>query len=203
MKLYYIPAACSLASHIVALEAGLPLKIEKVDPAKGHKTETGEDFLKINPKGYVPTLKLDDGNILTECLAVLHYLADQAPEKALTPAAGSFASYKLEEWLAYISTEIHKSFGPLFTPTMPEAGKELARANLNKRFGYLNEHLAKNTYVMGDKFGIADAYLFTVLGWPAFVGFDLAPFPNLQEFAARIGQRPAVQAALREEGLIS
>lgn len=203
MKLYYAPAASSLAPHIVAREAGLSLEIEKVNVRGDHKTETGEDFYKINPKGYIPALKLDDGNILTECVALMQYLADQAPGKNLTPAAGSFQYYQLEEWLAFMNSEIHKSFGPLFNPAMPEAAKELARANLDRRFAYLDEHLAKNTYVMGDKYSIADSYLFAILGWPAYAGYDMAKFPNLQSFAARISQRPAVQAALRAEGLIS
>ena len=202
MKLYYIPGACPLASHIVACEGGLPLEIERVDSKNGYKTETGEDYLKINPKGYVPALKLDNGEILTETLAVIQYLGDQAPDKGLTPAAGSFARYRLEEWLSFMNSEIQKSFGPLFKSAMPEASKEAARATLDQRFAYMNDHMAKNTFVMGDQYTIADPYLFTILGWPAYVGYDLTRFPHLQAFAARIAERPAVQKALREEGLL-
>ncbi|MBJ6124451.1 glutathione transferase GstA [Microvirga splendida] len=201
MKLYYYPGACSLAPHIVAREAGLPLSIEKVDLAN-RTTETGANYLAVNPKGYVPALGLKDDSVLTEVSAIIQYLADAQPETKLAPAAGSMERYRLLEWLGFISTEIHKGFGPLWNPTTPDAVKAATKERLASRFAYLDETLAKQPFLMGDAFTIADAYLFTVVNWTNFHGIDISPFPNLQAFQTRIAARPAVQQALEAEGLV-
>lgn len=201
MKLYYAPGACSLSPHIVINEAGLSARYVKVD-LKAKKTESGSDFLSINPKGYVPTLELDEGAILTEGPAIVQYLADQVPQKRLVPAAGTFARYRLQEWLNFISTELHKGFGPLFYPPSPEV-KEAAAARLLERLRYVNDVLKDKAFVMGDDFTVADAYLFTVLGWARFVSLDLAPLPALGHYIARVAGRPAVQKTLQEEGLLN
>lgn len=201
MKLYYSPGACSLASHIALHETGLPFDIEKFNGAT-LKTETGEDFLKINAKGYVPTLKLNDGNILTEGAAILQYIADQKPDSALAPQAGTLERYRLQEWLTYIGTEVHKSFSPLFNKTAAEEVKNYTRDLLGKRLVYVESQLASKPYLMGNGFTVADAYLFVVLGWSSHVGFDLGPYPKIREYLARVSARPAVQAALKAEGLV-
>ena len=201
MKLYYAPGACSLAPHIVAREAGLRLDLEKVDLSRG-KTEGGAAFADINPKGYVPALALDNGEVLTEVSALVQYLADQAPQAGLVPAAGSDERYRLLEWLGFISTEIHKGFGPLWNPQTPDAAKTIAKANLAKRFAYLDGRLARGPYLMGERFTVADAYLFTVANWTNFHGIDLKPYPNLQAFMERVGARPKVREALRAERLL-
>jgi glutathione S-transferase len=202
MKLYFSPGACSLSPHIVLLESGLPFECEKVD-LKQKVTASGADFTSINPKGYVPALQLDGGLVLTEGPAIVQYLADLAPEKHLAPLAGSLGRYKLAEWLNFISTEIHKAYGPLFNPASSEEAKGNARAALAKRFPVPARTLAGNDYLLGDQFSVADAYLFTVLSWAAKVDVDLSPWPSLQAFQLRVGARPAVQRALREEGLLA
>ena len=201
MKLYYAPGACSLAPHIVAREAGLRLDLEKVDLGKG-RTENGAVFADINPKGYVPALALDGGEVLTEVSALVQYLADQAPHAQLAPAAGTIERYRLLEWLGFISTEIHKGFWPLWNPQTPDAAKTIAKTNLAKRFAYLDGRLARGPYLMGERFTVADAYLFTVANWTNFHGIDLKPYPNLQAFMERVGARPKVREALRAEGLL-
>jgi glutathione S-transferase len=200
MKLYYYPGACSLAPHIVAREAGIALTIEKVDLAN-RTTEAGANYLAVNPKGYVPALGLQDNSVLTEASAIIQYLADSQPAADLAPAHGSMERYRLLEWLGFISTEIHKGFGPLWNPATPDAVKVATKERLATRFAYLDEKLGAQPFLLGDKFTIADAYLFTVVNWTNFHGIDISPFPNLQAFQARIASRPAVQQALEAEGL--
>jgi len=201
MKLYYAPGACSLSPHIVATEAGVPVELEKVDLGK-HQTASGKDFMTINPKGYVPTLQLDDGTILTEGPAIVQYLADQKPGSGLAPANGSVDRYKVQEWLNFIGTELHKNFGPLFNPATPDAVKETSKANIAKRLGYLNEQLANKQYLMGNNFTVADAYAFTIVNWTNFVKIDLKGYPNVAAYMQRVGARPKVQETLRSEGLM-
>jgi glutathione S-transferase len=201
MKLYYAPGACSLAPHIVAREAGLRLDLEKVDLGSG-RTETGAAFAEINPKGYVPALALDNGEVLTEASALVQYLADQAPGSGLAPAAGTIERYRLLEWLGFISTEIHKGFGPLWKPDTPEAAKTIARNNLAKRFAYLDGRLAGGVFLLGDRFTVADAYLFTVTSWTNFHAIDLSPYPNLKAYMGRVAARPKVREAMNAEGLL-
>jgi glutathione S-transferase len=201
MKLYYYPGACSLAPHIVAREAGIPLSLEKVDLAN-RTTETGANFATVNPKGYVPALGLQDGSVLTEASAIVQYLADRQPGTNLAPAHGTMERYRLLEWLGFISTEIHKGFGPLWNPATPDAVKAATKERLAARFAYLDEILARQPYLMGETFTIADAYLFTVVNWTNFHAVDISPFPNLKAFQARIASRPSVQQALEAEGLV-
>ncbi|MBB4040034.1 glutathione S-transferase [Microvirga flocculans] len=201
MKLYYTPGACSLAPHIVAREAGIPVNLEKVDLAK-RVTETGANFAAINPKGYVPALALQDGSLLTEAAAIIQYLADAQPATDLAPANGTIERYRLIEWITFISSEIHKGFGPLWNPANPDAVKAAAKDRLASRFAYLDEVLAKQPFLMGSAFTIADAYLFTVVNWTNFHAIDLSPFPNLKAFQERVASRPAVQQALAAEGLL-
>lgn len=200
MKLYYSPGACSLSPHIVLAEAGLPYTIEKVD-LKAKKTETGADFFAINPAGYVPTVVLDNGEILTEGPAIVQYLADQAPASKLAPPVGSFERVRLQEVLNYISTELHKSFSPLFNPAAPEDWKTFMRGQIVRRLEPMEKRLAKADYLMGG-FSVADAYLFTILGWTRLVGIDLKDNAVLMAYIARVKARPAVQKAMTEEGLI-
>ncbi len=202
MKLYYSKGACSLSPHIVALEAGLAVELVSVDLRTG-TTFDGTDFKKVNPKGYVPTLVLDNGETLTEGPAIVQYLADQVPNKALIPGHGSLARYRAIEWLNFISTELHKSFGPLFTPQAPEASKVAAKENLGKRLDYVNQELNGKEYLLGSQFSVADAYLFTVLSWTPHFQIDLSSRANVAAFMERVRIRPAVQAALRAEGLTS
>ncbi len=201
MKLYYAPGACSLASHIALHETGLAFEIEKVDFAT-KKTASGKDFNQVNPKGYVPAIKLNDGSVLTEGGAILQYIADQQPDSGLAPKAGTMERYRLQEWLTFIGTEIHKTFSPLFNKSAAEEVKNNARNLLTKRLGYVETQLANKPYLMGDKFSVADAYLFTVVNWSNFTGFDLGPFPKLKEYMARVAARPKVQAAMQAEGLL-
>jgi len=201
MKLYYSPGACSLSPHIVLAEAGLPYTLERVD-LKAKKTETGADFFAINPAGYVPTLALDNGEILTEGPAIVQYLADLAPATKLAPPAGSFERVRLQELLNYISTEIHKAFSPLFNPAAPEDWKTFMRGQIVRRLEPLEQRVAGGGCLMGG-FTVADAYLFTVIGWTRLVGIDLKEArPALAEYQARIKARPGVQQAMKEEGLI-
>lgn len=200
MKLFYKPGACSLAPHIVANEAALDFDLIKVDLAS-KKTEDDQDFLATNPNGYVPALALADGEVLTEVSVLVQYLADQNPESGLMPKAGDVARYRVQQWLAFIATELHKTFGPFFKPDTPEATKEANRALLTRRIGFVDKKLEGHSYLMGDTFTAADAYLWTILGWAKHVGFDLSPFPNAQRFLETVAARPAVQKTLRAEGL--
>ena len=201
MKLYYSPAACSLSPHIVAREAGIPIDLEKVNLAD-HKTETGQDYMTVNPKGYVPALRFDDGSVLTEGPAIVQYLADQKPATGLAPAAGSIERYRLQEWLTFIGTELHKSLGSLFNKAMSDEAKETAKTGIAKRLAYLNDQLASKQYLMGSNFTVADAYAFTVVNWTNFLGIDLKAYPNLTAYMSRVGGRPKVQEALKAEGLV-
>ena len=201
MKLYISPGACSLSPHIVLLESGLAFTTERVN--LGSKvTASGGDYYAINPKGSVPALQLDDGQILTEGPAIVQYLADLAPDKQLAPAAGSLARYRLMEALNFISTELHKSFGVLFNSKMPPEAKVVARELLVKRIGLVAQQLDGSAYLCGEEFSVADAYLFTVLGWGAHVELDLAQWPAVAAYLGRIAARPAVHQALLDEGLL-
>jgi glutathione S-transferase len=201
MKLYFSPGACSLSPHIVLREAGLPFELEQVDLGSA-KTLAGADYTRINPNGYVPALLLDDGDVLTEGPAIVQYLADRKPESRLAPQAGTLERYHLMEWLNFISSEIHKSFSPLFNPNAAEAWKNGARELLARRLDTLAKKLEGRPHLMGSLFTVADAYLFTVLRWGGHVGFDLGRWPVLTDYLARIGVRPKVQEALEAEGLI-
>lgn len=201
MKLYYSPGACSLSPHIVASELGLDVQLEKVD-TKSHTLASGGDYFKVNPKGYVPALEIKAGQILTEGPAIVQYLGDQKPELGLVPAAGTVERYRLQEMLGYINSELHKTYSPLFNPnTNPETVEE-RKGYLKKRYQYLDEILGRHEYLLGDKFTAADAYLFTVTNWAGYVKLDLSGFPNIQAFQKRVAARPAVQKAMKEEGLI-
>jgi glutathione S-transferase len=201
MKLYYSPGACSLSPHIVLKEAGLAFEAIAA-PTKTHKLLDGTDYYTINPLGYVPYLVLDDGRTLHEGPAIVQYIADQVPGKRLAPANGSWERYKLQEWLNTIGTELHKGFSPLFTPGMPDEAKGMFKTRLISRLTWFNGELAGKTYLMGDTFTVADAYLFVVAGWGKHVGVDISGLVNLSGFMARVAARPAVQEALRAEGLL-
>jgi glutathione S-transferase len=200
MKLYFSPGACSLSPHIVLLEAGLEFSAERVD-LREKLTAAGKDFRAINPKGYVPALTLDDGSLLTEGAAIVQYLADLAPAAGLLPPVGDAARYKVIAWLSYISSELHKNFSPLFNPAATDDMRAHARKMLAQRLDYVASQLAASEY-LEQRFSVADAYLFTVLGWAEVVKLSLADWPVLDAYRARIGARPAVQQALRAEGLI-
>lgn len=200
MKLYFSPGACSLSPHIVAHEVGIPLTLVKVDTAT-KKLADGGDYWAINPKGYVPALELDNGELLTEGPAIVQYLADRKPEAKLVPAAGTFERYRVQETLGYINSEIHKTYSPLFRPTTsPELRKD-REDYLRRRYAIIEKQLAKGPYLFGEQFTVADAYLFTVTNWAHFLKLDLSEFPNLLAFQARVAARPAVQAAMTAEGL--
>lgn len=199
MKLYFSPGACSLSPHIVLHEAGLPFTAVKVD-LKTKAMEGGGDFRTVNGRGYVPLLELDHGAHLAEGPAIVQYLADQAPQKQLAPANGSLARYQLQEWLNFITSELHKQFSPLFDPSHPEELKARQRDKLAGRFDWIVAQLAGKDYLMGE-FTVADAYLFTVLNWCQWTGIDLGRWPALKAYVARVAARPAVQAALKAEGL--
>ena len=201
MKLYYTPAACSLAPHIVLCEAGISAELEKVDLAK-KTTATGRDLHAVNPKGSVPVLELDDGQVLTEVAVLVQYIADHKPEAGLVPRAGTLERYRVMEWLNFVSSELHKAFGPLFNPQADPAWKDAQVAVLGKRFDYLSERLGDRPYLMGDAFTVADAYLFTVLNWTGFARIDLGKWPVLRAYTARVAARPAVQEAMKAEGLL-
>ena len=200
MKLYYSPAACSLAPHIALEESGLSYDLVKVD-LRTHKIANGADYYTINPKGYVPVLELDDGERLTEAAVVLQYIADRKPG-TLAPVYGTMDRYRLNEWLNFISSEIHKQFGPLWHDDTPAATQSTQKASLAKRFGLVEQTLAKQPYLMGNTFTIADAYLFTVTRWAEPLKVDLTPFPALRQFQARVAARPKVHAALKAEHLV-
>jgi glutathione S-transferase len=201
MKLYYSTGTCSLSPHIVAREAGLPLTLVRVD-TKSKKTANDDDYWAVNGKGYVPTLELDDGSRLTEGPAIVQYLADRVPQKQLAPAHGTMERYRLQEWLNFITSEIHKQFSPLFDPSMPDEAKAKFRDKLAGRFDWIVKQLGDRPYLMGSTFSVADAYLFTVLNWSKWTGIDMSRWPVLQEYVARIAARPEVQTAMKEEGLI-
>ncbi len=201
MKLYFSPGACSLSPHIALREAGLGFDLEQVD-LKAKTTKSGGDFKSINPKGQVPTLELDDGEVLTEGPAIVQYIADRKPESKLAPAAGTMERYRLQEWLNYITSEMHKGFSPLFNPNAPDQWKQVVKDMLAQRFDVLSKKLEGKPYLMGATFTVADAYLFTILGWGKYHNIDYGKWPVLQAYQARIAERPAVQAALKAEGLL-
>jgi glutathione S-transferase len=200
MRLYYIAQSCALASHIVANEAGVPVDIVEVDLAT-KKTASGANFLTINPKGYVPVVVLDDGQVLTESAAILQYLADVNPESRLAPPNGTFARVRLQEALNYIGTEIHRGYGPLFNPTTPATIREERMANLRRHYAWVEQQLSSRRYLLGDDFSVADAYLFTITRWAEGVKLDLTHYPHLQAFQKSIAARPPVRAAMKAEGL--
>jgi glutathione S-transferase len=201
MKLYYAPGACSLSPHIVLREAGIAADIEKVD-LREKKTASGEDFTKVNPKGYVPALKLDDGRVLTEGVAIVQYLGDAKPDSGLVPKAGTPERYAQQEWLTFISSEIHKQFSPLFNPKAGDEWKQFCRDRLAMRFDYVSGQMDGKQWLTGGGFTAADAYLFTVLNWHKRVEIDLARWPVLQKYVERVAARPKVQEAMKAEGLL-
>jgi glutathione S-transferase len=201
MKLYYFPGACSIAPHIVAREAGIALDLEKVDLGS-KRTATGEDYLAVNPKGYVPALRLDDGSVLTEVSALIQYLADRAPASGLIPAAGTLERYRILEWIGYISTEIHKGFGPLWNAKLAPEARAAAVSALSHRLDLVEKVLAGQPFLTGERFTVVDAYLFAVASWAPWVKLDMAPWPKLRDFVARVAARPKVQEALVAEGLV-
>jgi glutathione S-transferase len=201
MKLYYSPGASSLAAHIALRESGLSFDLERVS-LKTKKTASDADYLRVNPKGYVPALRFEDGSLLTEGPAIMLWVGDQVPEKRLAPSPGTMERYHLIEWLNFIATELHKSFGALFDPGAPDAAKAAARARLDKRLDYLDRTLGDAPFLLGEHFTVADGYLFTVLGWGRLVDVDIARWPHLAAYAGRIGARPKVLDTLRAEGLL-
>jgi len=200
MKLYYFPAACSQASNIALREAGLKFELVNVD-RHTKRAADGLDFNEVNPKGYVPALTLDNGEVLTESVTVLQYIADRKPTAKLAPAAGTMERYRLMEWLSFINSELHKGFSPLFREDAPQDTKQYARNNLTTRFDYLQRALGAKTFLMGEQFTIADAYLFTVLSWGGYTNLDIGKWPQLQRYVERVGARPHVVEARKAEGL--
>lgn len=201
MKLYYAPGACSLSPHIVARELGLPVELKKVNN-KEKTIEGGGDYWKINGRGYVPALELDDGEILTEGPAIVQYLADLKPESGLAPQAGTLERYRLQEWLNFLTSEVHKQFSPLFRPTTPEDYKPVARQYIANRFDWLDKQLAGKDYLMGKTFSVADAYLFVLLNWTKVQQIDLSRWPSLAALHKRVAARPRVKEAMQAEGLL-
>jgi glutathione S-transferase len=201
MKLYYAPGACSLSPHIALHEAGLAHELVKVD-LRAKKTEAGADYTQINPKGQVPALELDNGELVTEGPVILQMIADKVADKHLAPAAGSNERYRLQEWLNFITTELHKNFSPLFQPVIPDDVKAFFKDRLMGKFRYVDSRLAGQDYLMGKDFTVADGYLFVMLAWAERMNFDLSGLPNLMAYKARIATRPNVQAALKMEGLL-
>ena len=201
MKLYFAPGACSLSPHIVLREAGYNFDLEQVDNHE-KKTKSGTDYWGINGKGQVPVLELDNGERITEGPVIVQYLADQKPASGLAPANGSMGRVRVQEWLNFTTSEIHKTFGPIFRPTTPDAFKVISRENLGKRFDWLDKHLAGKQYLTGDKFTVADAYLFAVLRWSPRVNVDLGKWPNLKAYVDRVALRRKVREAMKAEGLI-
>ena len=198
MKLFFSPGACSLSPHIVLREAGLPFELEKVD-LRAKKTAGGDDYLAVNPKGYVPALKLDDGNVITEGPAIVQYLADLAPTKKLVPPAGTIERVRVQEWLNFITSELHKSFSVLFDPNATEEYKATTREKIGKRIGIIDKALEGKSFLMGETFSVPDAYLFTILSWAGHMKIDLAQWPNISAYFARVGARPSVLAAREAE----
>lgn len=201
MKLYYSPGACSLSPHIALIESGLPFEAVLAS-TKTHQLDDGTDYYTINPLGYVPLLEFDDGTRLRESPAIVQYIADQAPARKLAPPAGTIERYRLQEWLSFIGMELHRSIGTLFNPALPEEGKAVFRDRAGKRLQWLDGQLAGKTYLMGDDFTVADGYLFTVTNWAKPLGLDLSGYANLLAYRERVAARPAVQAAMRAEGLL-
>jgi glutathione S-transferase len=201
MKLYYSPGACSLSPHIALLEAGLPHNLVKVD-LRAKKLENGDDYLKINPKGQVPALALDNGDLVTEGPVIVQMIADKAAGKNLAPARDSAERYKLLEWLNFITAELHKNFGPMFSPVLADDAKAFFKDRVMGKFKYVDGALAGHDYLMGKQFTVADAYLFTMLSWADRMKFDLSAMPNLLAYKARVAARPKVQEALNKEGLL-
>jgi len=201
MKLYYSPGACSLSPHIALLEAGLPYDLVKVD-LRAKKLENGDDYLKVNPKGQVPALGMDNGELLTEGPVIVQMIADKAAGKNLAPSPDSAERYKLQEWLNFITTELHKNFGPMFSPVLADDAKAFFKDRLMGKFKYLEGALAGRDYLMGKQFTVADGYLFTMLSWADRMKFDLSALPNLLAYKARVAARPKVQEALTKEGLM-
>lgn len=200
MKLYYTPGACSMSPHIALREAGLDFEAVQVDLG-AKTTKSGADYRKINPKGSVPALEMDGGQVLTEGSAIVQYIADKKPGSKLAPAAGTAERYRLQEWLNYIASEIHKGFSPLFNPKAPDEWKSTVKDMLGGKFDYLSKQLDGKSYLMGDTFTVADGYLFTILSWAKSMNIDLAKWPVLQAYVARVAARPAVNATLKAEGL--
>ena len=201
MTLYYMPGACSLAPHIALQESGLTFDPLRVD-GKSKTTADGQDYLRVSSKGYVPALRLPDGSILTECVAILQYVGDHSADGKLAAPSGASSRYRVLEWLSYISTELHKAYGPMFTPVATDAEKQRALDALGKKFTWLQNELGKRQFLVGDTFTVADAYLFTVLGWTGFIGVDLGKWPGLKSYHSRIAARPHVTTAMKTEGLI-
>ena len=201
MKLYYSPGACSLSPHIALHEAGIAFEAVMAS-TKSHKLQDGTDYYGINPLGYVPLLELDDGTRLREGPAIVQYIADLAPTKNLAPAAGTLQRYRLQEWLTFIGTEMHKGYSPLFNPAMPDEAKTIFKDKLKSRYQWLDGQLADKQYLMGEHFSVADGYLFTVTNWAKPTGVDIAGCPNVQAWHARVAARPAVQEAMKAEGLL-
>jgi glutathione S-transferase len=201
MKLYYSPGACSLSPHIVARELGINVELKKVN-TKDKTIEGGGDFWQVNPKGYVPTLELDNGKRLTEGPAIVQYLADQKPDAGLAPKAGTFERYQVQEWLNFLTSEVHKQFSPLFRPNTPEDYKTIAKENLGKRFDWLDQQLKGKDYLTGKQFTVADAYLFVLTNWTKPTNIDLSRWPNVQAFQKRVAARPKVREAMQAEGLL-
>ena len=201
MKLYYSPGACSLSPHIALLEAGLPYDLVKVD-LRAKKLENGDDFLKVNPKGQVPALALDSGELITEGPVIVQMIADKATGKNLAPARDSDERYKLLEWLNFITTELHKNFGPMFSPVLADEAKTFFKDRVMAKFKYIDSQMAGRDYLMGSHFTVADGYLFTMLAWADRMKFDLSAMPNLVAYKARVAARPKVQEALTKEGLM-
>ena len=206
MKLYYSPGACSLACHIVACEAGIAIELEKVD-LKTKRTQSGSDFFEINPKGNVPVLSLDDGSSFTESTAIMQFLADLKPACELAPPAGTMARYRLQEWLGFINSELHKRYSPLFNPATPDTARleqrEEQREEIQKLYAWVDEVLATRPWLLGERFCAADAYLFTVTNWAPYVDLDLSQFSAIAAFQQRVASRPHVREALLAEGLMS
>ena len=201
MKLYYSPGACSLSPHIALLEAGLPYDLVKVD-LRAKKLENGDDFLKVNPKGQVPALALDSGELITEGPVIVQMIADKAAGKNLAPARDSTERYKLLEWLNFITTELHKNFGPMFSPVLADEAKAFFKDRVMVKFKYIDIQLTGRDYLMGNHFTVADGYLFTMLSWADRMKFDLSAMPNLLAYKDRVAARPKVQEALTKEGLM-
>lgn len=201
MKLYYSPGACSLAPNILMHEAGIPFELERVDN-KAKTTKSGENFWDVNPKGVVPVLKLDDGQTLTEVVAILNYLSDKKPEAGLLPKHGTMEYYRALEWLNFITTEIHKQFTPLFKDATPADYRAIAKKNVETAFTHIDKHLAGKEFMVGNKFSAVDIYLYVVSNWSRFQDIDVAQWPNLKAFQTRMRERPQVQEAMKAEGLI-
>ncbi len=201
MKLYYAPGACSLSPHIALLEAGLPYDLVKVD-LRAKKLENGDDYLQVNPKGQVPALGLDNGEVLTEGVVIIQMIADQARDKQLAPGRDTAERYKLQEWLNFITTELHKNFSPLFQPAIPDEVKTFFRDRLMSKFKYIDSQLAGRDYLMGNQFTVADGYLFVMLAWADRLNLDVSGLSNLTAYKARVAARPKVKEALTKEGLL-